>query len=521
VLSAILFAIFSPVHAQTRDHGGYRPQYPPTPAALNTTGGRGGAFYIIDTLVWDRAQVACVGDCGGALTRPVCSEVGVRCFRGGLRDALAASGPRFVLPRISGYIDLPFVGDATFHVTNGDLTVAMQTAPSPGITARYSGIGVSASNVIIQHWRGRGGEAPGEDGPCGSGLYAANATWPTPPTIGNVIFDHVSLSMFMDDNMQVGDPTVGDVMVWRSISAMPLNYHSPAEAANCPQIAAFHGDSGHCIGIGSTQAGTALYFIETIGSNCHQRMFWGSGTRVRRVLINNIMHGFHPGAQVVAIGQNAEHGDPVAAFASLVANRYIANSVTCATQSHRAEVQQFTQGNQLFFANNVTVTPANCDVADILMYSAVNTPGNCPHPTLGACLTYNPLVSSQPTLAPLPTGNGWAPRPADEALEAHVIANAGARPSDRDAIDALIIDDIRSRTWRSIHDESNLPGGGWPPLAQHTRVLDIPANPHAIAPGQTFRTNVEVWLEGLAVALEGEEAPLVAPTGLRLVTGGS
>ena len=44
--------------------------------------------------------------------------------------------------------------------------------------------------------------------------------------------------------------------------------------------------------------------------------------------------------------------------------------------------------------------------------------------------------------------------------------------------------------------------GGWPTLAVNTQVFADPANPNAIASGQTFRTNREVTLEQLAIALE-------------------
>ena len=45
--------------------------------------------------------------------------------------------------------------------------------------------------------------------------------------------------------------------------------------------------------------------------------------------------------------------------------------------------------------------------------------------------------------------------------------------------------------------------GGWPVLAEKRRALQVPANPHKVAPGESFRTNVEVWLETFARDLEG------------------
>jgi hypothetical protein len=51
-----------------------------------------------------------------------------------------------------------------------------------------------------------------------------------------------------------------------------------------------------------------------------------------------------------------------------------------------------------------------------------------------------------------------------------------------------------------IHSQNDM--GGWPTLAVVKRSLRVPARPHAIAAGQSFRTNIEMWLETLARALE-------------------
>jgi len=55
---------------------------------------------------------------------------------GSLRAALEATGPRTVIFEVGGMIDL----SDDIYITSPYLTVAGQTAPSPGITLRYAGL---------------------------------------------------------------------------------------------------------------------------------------------------------------------------------------------------------------------------------------------------------------------------------------------------------------------------------------------------------------------------------------------
>ena len=88
-----------------------------------------------------------------------------------------------------------------------------------------------------------------------------------------------------------------------------------------------------------------------------------------------------------------------------------------------------------------------------------------------------------------------------------VFANAGARPADRDSVDTLAVKNAiaglagdTANMGTRITSQSQM--GGWPVLAQNHRALKVPANPHSVAPGESFRTNIEVWLEGFARELE-------------------
>lgn len=69
---------------------------------------------------------------------------------GSLKDAIAAKGPRIIVFEVGGAIDL---ARSALKITNPHLTIAGQTAPSPGITILRGGIDVQTHDVKISHLR--------------------------------------------------------------------------------------------------------------------------------------------------------------------------------------------------------------------------------------------------------------------------------------------------------------------------------------------------------------------------------
>jgi rhamnogalacturonyl hydrolase YesR/pectate lyase len=108
---------------------------------------------------------------------------------GSFREALAAHGPRTVVFRVAGTIQLrsPIV------ITEGNLTVAGQTAPGGGICIRDYDVRVEASNVIIRYMRFRRGDASriAEDAFSGNGRQGSIP--------GPMIIDHCSISWGIDE----------------------------------------------------------------------------------------------------------------------------------------------------------------------------------------------------------------------------------------------------------------------------------------------------------------------------------
>ena len=87
-----------------------------------------------------------------------------------------------------------------------------------------------------------------------------------------------------------------------------------------------------------------------------------------------------------------------------------------------------------------------------------------------------------------PIWGNITPLPASAVVE-HVVASAGARPKDRDAIDKRIIHEFRAREGRMIDSQNEV--GGYPQINMVRRPLDIPQD-------------VDAWLAQLAAELEGK-----------------
>lgn len=127
-----------------------------------TVGGRGGVVYNVTNL----------NDSG----------------EGSLRAAVEAEGPRTVVFRISGNIEL----ESDLRVKHPFITIAGQTAPGDGICVKGYPLLIDADEVIIRHVRVRFGDQSGQDSDAISSRY-----------VKNLILDHVSASWSVDETVSI------------------------------------------------------------------------------------------------------------------------------------------------------------------------------------------------------------------------------------------------------------------------------------------------------------------------------
>ncbi len=107
---------------------------------------------------------------------------------GSLRAAVEASGPRTVVFRVSGNIDLK----SSIKIKNPYITIAGQTAPGDGICLKNHPLSIDTNQVIIRYIRVRPGDVAGKGHDAIGGRY-----------IKNVILDHVSASWSIDECMSI------------------------------------------------------------------------------------------------------------------------------------------------------------------------------------------------------------------------------------------------------------------------------------------------------------------------------
>ena len=119
--------------------------------------------------------------------------VGDGTFRTSFRTAMAQSGPKVIIFETSGTIDY---GSNVIDDRSDYLTIAGQTAPSPGITLKGKGLILGGSHTLVQHIR------TGTSGSIGS----VNDPIGIPDgTQKHLYYDHVSVRWGTDENIAARD----------------------------------------------------------------------------------------------------------------------------------------------------------------------------------------------------------------------------------------------------------------------------------------------------------------------------
>ena len=235
-----------------------------------TIGGRGGAVYEVTNL----------NDSG----------------EGSLRAAVEASGPRTVVFKVSGTIDLK----SAIGIKHPFITIAGQTAPGDGICLKNYPLNISADNVIIRYLRVRLGDLSGRADDAVSSRF-----------VKHLIVDHVSASWSEDEVMSIYHCDSITVQ-WCIISEALFNSNHPDDANTSV-------DAPHGFG-GIWGSNYSSYHHNLIADNASRniRMASGSGYTDYR---NNVIYNW--GYNTCYGGENQQVGDPKFSFSKFnIVNNY-------------------------------------------------------------------------------------------------------------------------------------------------------------------------------------------------------
>ncbi len=308
---------------------------------------------------------------------------------GSLRDAINANGPRTVIFEVSGNIEL----QSPLVITNGDITIAGQTAPGDGICLKNYPLVTRASQIIVQYIRSRlGDESRGSDDAMGGSR-------------GNhVIIDHCSASWSIDEDLSFY--YIDSLTVQWCIIAESLD-HSHHEKGP-------HGYGGIWGGM------NASYHHNLIASNTSRNpRFSGSSTTPACINVdfrNNVIYNW---------GFNSSYGGEKGTI-NIAGNYYKAGPATLKDVRDRIFDPWDSVGTWFIEKNFVYGYPEV-------------TKDNWNGGIQGKLSKYAKRAGEPVPYVPINEQN------AEEAYEL-VLNNAGANTPKRDAIDTRIVEEVRTGT---------------------------------------------------------------------------
>ncbi|WP_148313735.1 pectate lyase family protein [Sorangium cellulosum] len=365
---------------------------------------------------------------------------------GSLREAIATPGRRIIVFEVGGIIDLD---KARLNITEPFVTIAGQTAPSPGITLIRGGMRISTHDVRIQHLRFRMGDA---------GAAPASGFEPDVTTDGpsayNIVIDHCSVAWGVDENLSVSGPRFdGPTGTSRRVT---LSNNIIAEGLH----ESVHAKGAHSMGTLVHDYCTDVTVVGNLYAHNYERNPWFKGFATGTIA-NNIVH--NPGKWAMRLGPVVKEWEssgitPEPPRVSIVGN-YMQHGVDTLP------------GLPMVGTNSM----GSAYLEDNIVVDASGEPA--------------PLVS--PEIVILPEKPVWpdglVALPAASVVDS-VLAHAGARPRDRDEVDLRIVEDFVSGGGMLVNSQDEV--GGYPTAEPTTRPLVVPAE------------DIEGWLERLADELE-------------------
>ncbi|MFK7988198.1 MAG: hypothetical protein AB8I08_19415 [Sandaracinaceae bacterium] len=369
---------------------------------------------------------------------------------GSLAACAEASGPRVCVFEVSGVIERT----EYLRISNPYITIAGQTAPSPGVSIHGAGIHIEATDVLISHLRVRVGDRP--DGPPVHNRDAIRVSYRDGEP-RRIVIDHASLAFSSDEMVSVWYEA-GDITLYETLMGHPLH-----DSIHVREGAS--GPAPHGFGVLFGQETDRVALVRSVLAHHQGRNPLSRADGM--VMLNNVVYGWGSNiTQLGSVGGSANR-------AAIVGNIYSPGPGS--TDRPAINTSSLPAGSAVFLADNVApdVTADPWSIVEGSSARRVDAP---------------PVVFE-----------GYAPRSTD-GLEAALLGTVGAWPSARDAVDERLVREVREQSGRLINcveadgsSRCDRNAGGWPTLAENSRALTLPERPDEDDDGDGY-TNLEAWL---------------------------
>ena len=340
---------------------------------------------------------------------------------GSLREAVSEKGPRIIVFRVAGNIELK----TDLKITDPYITIAGQSAPGGGICLQNYPLVIATHDAVVRYIRSRPGD-----------LKKRQADAITLDHAANVIVDHCSVSWSIDEDLSTQLSTGGNTVQW-CILAEPLShsYHHKGEHSKASII-----------------SGPTAYIYNLYAHSSSRN------PRPNKDLVdfrNNVIYdyGYRPGYTA---------RQPVRL-------NYVGNYLKPGPSTHKDILRTaFELGGpetKIYADDNKFYEEQKASDTKVPFYVKL------PHvkdAKLFLDTSKENLINA--TIMPMPFAAAPVKTYTPGQAYKMVLADAGAILPERDAVDKRIVNDVINGTGHIIDSQSQV--GGWPKLAPGKPQLD-------------------------------------------------
>lgn len=330
---------------------------------------------------------------------------------GSLREAVRNHGPRIVVFKVSGNINL----QSPLDINNGDLTIAGQTAPGDGICLTGYPVKVKDDNVIIRYIRVRAGDESGGEVDAFTSMRNRN-----------LIVDHCSFSWGNDEVCSIYD-NENSTLQWCIIGeSMNSSVHHKGD----------HGYGGIWGGKTASFVGNLMVHHTSRNPRLHGSRYHKQPDKERAELVNNVVYNWK--SKCMYAGEDGNYN---------IVNNYFKPGPATSKSASKEFLEPYRPFSNYYISGNVMHENAEITENNIIGIDIGDFPADS-------------VFVSEPHQI-----SDYSPLSAEDAFK-EVVLHAGASLN-RDAVDRRIMEEVQQGTFTYGDNgiiDSQTDVGGWPEL---------------------------------------------------------